>query len=601
MQKGTNQILSLLTSISLLLLVYGLFILEEIPVKGYAASIYDQLPLRLYLILLFCYISSIILVLSCRNKKTIIILLLIHSTVLMIPYMLGYVSIGRYGEFSLMGLAENRGLFDHPDSSVISNLSPTGPLLVSALDLVSGLGRQTLSYFLPILFSIMFITGMYMLCRTYISREKLVGVVLLSSFLLYFWHFQFSTFPYYLSFCMVPIYLFVLRKAILDENRKMLISFPFMIALLPLAHPFIFAYLICFSLLLIVINEILDEKRDITKIFGFNVPAKDAVFILQGKKVLFLFFLTLILGSVLFWNYASRFSQTLPPDLSWHIQTLSVTSLTSMLGVESNLEFIHYFNLYYGKYYIPLIFIIINSVITWQNRKRFCHHYIHTYSYFLILYVVSFFLELVFLLNPFIHYPAERFVNLSFIIFAQIPLLAYSLYIIFLRKGHILGLASVILILGLLWTYGFFSCFSSPYTGGISEGVSQNEATGMQWLSSTKAVTGFPISEEGENIENKFISDSTGNLKDSDSFYAEISPGFVYIPGHYFESTAYLKNSSENDPWYFVVTTFSKELRKNKLEVETSDYVGNAIKLPERNSTCKIYDSLNIEIYAYST
>lgn len=151
LQKGTNRILSLLTSISLLLLVYGLFVLEEIPVEGYAASIYDQLPLRLYLILLFCYIFSCILVLSCRNKKTIIILLLIHFTVLMIPYMLGYVSIGRCGEFSLMRLTE-RGLFDHPGSSVISNLSPTGPLLVSALGLVSGLGRQTLSYFLPIFF-----------------------------------------------------------------------------------------------------------------------------------------------------------------------------------------------------------------------------------------------------------------------------------------------------------------------------------------------------------------------------------------------------------------------------------------------------------------
>jgi len=118
-----------------------------------------------------------------------------------------------------------------------------------------------------------------------------------------------------------------------------------MTALLPLAHPFIFAYLICFSLPLIVLNEILDKKRDLIKIFSFNVPVKDAAFSSTERKVLFLSFLTFILGSVLFLNYASRFSQTLPPDLSWHIQTLSVTSLTSILGVESNLELINYFNL----------------------------------------------------------------------------------------------------------------------------------------------------------------------------------------------------------------------------------------------------------------
>jgi hypothetical protein len=130
-------------------------------------------------------------------------------------------------------------------------------------------------------------------------------------------------------------------------------------------------------------------------------------------------------------------------------------------------EFVHLFNLYYGKYYIPFIFIVINSIIIWQNRKRFCQHLIHRYPRFLILYISTFFMELVLLLNPFIPYPPDRFANLSFIIFAQIPLLGYSLYIVFLRKGSILGLGSAVLVLCILWILGFFTCFSSSYTGGI--------------------------------------------------------------------------------------------------------------------------------------
>ena len=102
------------------------------------------------------------------------------------------------------------------------------------------------------------------------------------------------------------------------------------------------------------------------------------------------------------------------------------------------------------------------------------------------MYIFTFFLELAFLFNPFIPYPPDRFANLSFIIFAQIPLLGYSLYVIFLRKGYTLGLGSAVMILCLLWTLGFFTCFSSPYTGGISEGISQNEVEGIHWLSEVR-------------------------------------------------------------------------------------------------------------------
>jgi hypothetical protein len=600
LKKDTNRILTFLSSISLLLITYGLFELKGIPPEGYVASIYDQLPLRLYLILLFCYFSSCILVLSYRKTPAIIILLLIHFTVLIIPYMLGYVSIGRYGEFSYMGLAENNGFFDISGSSAISTLSPTGPLLVLPLDLISGLGAQTLYHFLPIFFSIQFIAGMFMLCRTYMLREKLVGLTLLSSFLLYFWRFQFSVFPYYLSFCMIPIYLFVLKKALSDKNRTMLISFLFMITLLPLAHPFIFVYIICFSLLLMFSGKILNRGRHLSKIF-FDILVEDNVSNSNGRKVVFLSILTFTSGSILFCaKYASRFSQILPHDFSRHVGTLSVTGLTNVLEIESNLEFIHYFNLYYGKYYIPLIFIVINSIIVWQNRKRFCHHFIHTYPSFLVLYVGSFFIEWGFLLNPFNPYPAERFANLSFIIFAQIPLLAYSLYIIFLRKGNVLGFASVVLILCLLWTFGFFSCFSSPYTDGVSEGVSQNEVRGMQWLSRVKTTPDCVISYEDKNMGNAVLSGSTSNLKNSDLIPFETSSGFMSVPKYYSEDIIHLKNSSENEPFYFVVTTFSKDLSLNESRSETQTSVGNVFIPPESYPLRKIYDSLNIEIYEHA-
>ncbi len=218
LSKITNNILNLVTSISLLLLVYSLFILRGIQPEGYTINIYEQLPFHFYLTLLLCYLSACVLLLAYRKISAVLILLLVHITVLIIPYMLGYVSVGRGEEFSYIGLAGQSAL---SDPSGFSSLSPTGPLLVSALSLISGLETWVLSYFLPVFFSIMFITGMFLFYRIFMSREKLVSVAFLSSLIPYFGHFQASTSPYYLCFCLVPLYLFVLRNALSDKNRAM--------------------------------------------------------------------------------------------------------------------------------------------------------------------------------------------------------------------------------------------------------------------------------------------------------------------------------------------------------------------------------------------
>ncbi|MCO5383099.1 MAG: hypothetical protein NHB15_14325 [Methanosarcina barkeri] len=149
MSKITNNILNLITSISLLLLVYSLFILRGIPSEGYTSNIYEQLPFHFYLTLLLCYLSACVLLLAYRKISAVLILLLVHITVLIIPYILGYVSVGRGKEFSYIGLAGQSAL---SDSAGFSSLSPTGPLLVSAMSLISGLETWVLSYFLPVFF-----------------------------------------------------------------------------------------------------------------------------------------------------------------------------------------------------------------------------------------------------------------------------------------------------------------------------------------------------------------------------------------------------------------------------------------------------------------
>ncbi|MDQ1276770.1 MAG: hypothetical protein QG610_2348 [Euryarchaeota archaeon] len=582
MSKLNNKILNLITSISLLLLVYSLFILREIKPEGYAANIYEQLPFHFFLILLLCYLSACFVLLACKKSSAALALMLVHVIVLIIPYMLGYVSVGRGNDFLYPGLAINTGISGTSYLSTFSDLSPTGPLLVSILSLASGIGAQGLSHFLPIIFSIIFITGMYLFYRGFMSREKLVSVTFLSSVIPYFGHFQASTVSYFLTFCLVPIYLLLLWNTISNKNRTAMIAcLLFMMPLLPLAHPFIFTYLLCFALLLTFAGKV-TQSGLLKKILSLKNLSRDPLSSSSGKIVpLFIFFLFLSGGFLLCVKYASEFFNVFLPALVWRIETLTTAGFATIPSMESGVfEFIHLFNLYYGKYYIPLIFVIINTIIVWQNRKRFCHHFVRRYPRFLLLYIASFLLELGFLLNPFISYPTDRFVNLSFIIFAQIPLLGYSLYIVLLRKGYPTGLGATILVLGFLWTLGFFSCFSSPYAGGISEAVPQNEVEGMQWLVESKAAYPYAIS----SVEKEGYTFSENSSINREQF--EVSSEDSANPG-----------SSEQS--YIIVTTFSEAMGLERLaECETEYYSTKSdFKTQEGKPLYKIYDSLNIKIY----
>jgi hypothetical protein len=564
--KITNNILNLVASITLLLMVYSLFILRGIQPQGYTINIYEQLPFNLYLTLLFCYLSACVLLLAYRKMSAVIVLFLVHITIMIIPYMLGYGSVGRGDEFSYIGFAGESGI------SGISSLSTIGPLFASALALVSGMSAVTISYFLPVFFSIIFITGMFLFYRVFMSREKLVSVSFLSSLIPYFGHFQVSTSPYYLCFCLVPLYLFVMRNSLSGKNRSMVICLLLMVPLIPLGDPFIFAYLACFFVFLIFSMKSM-KSGIFQKIMSFGFLSPDSLN-LSGRKVPIFIFLSFTSGIFLLYEkYIPRSFEISFPTLSWRADTLMTIGLFGVTETERGFfEFIHFFNLHYGKYYIPLIFILINSIIVWQNRKRFCHHFVRRYPRFLAMYIFTFFLELAFLFNPFIPYPVDRFANLSFVILAQIPLLGYSLYVIFLRKGYTLGLGSAVMILCLLWTLGFFTCFSSPYTGGVSEGISINEAEGIHWLSEVRDTYPY-IASSGEGNEFVVPGDLNGNQNLS-SNYSEI-----------------------NEPFYFVVTTYSKALSQSGQK--HSDKPASYENIPRDYKVQKIYDSLNIEIYEH--
>jgi hypothetical protein len=168
---------------------------------------------------------------------------------------------------------------------------------------------------------------------------------------------------------------------------------------------------------------------------------------------------------------------------------------------------------------------------------------------------------------------------MSFIVFAQIPLLGYSIYIVLLRKGYPAGLGAAILVLGFLWTLGFFSCFSSPHAGGISEAVPQNEVEGIKWLVESKAAYPYVLSS-GEKVGYTFLGNSSSNQAQF-----KISSKYSASPG-------------SDKPFYLIVTTFSEAMGLEKLAESETDYSAENGTEPQKGKPIyKIYDSLDIKIY----
>jgi len=201
-------------------LVYSTYIIRGTQSEGYVINIYKQLPFQFYLTLLFCYLSACVLLLAYRKISAVLILLLVHIIVLIIPYISWLCFAKQRRWISVYGTCRKKMNF-----FVFPNLSPTGPLFISALALITGLEKWVLSYFL----ACFFFNYVHHRNVPFLSNIHEPGKIDLSSFYFmtipYFGHFQVSTSAYYLCFCLVPLYLFVLRNALSGKNRAIYICF----------------------------------------------------------------------------------------------------------------------------------------------------------------------------------------------------------------------------------------------------------------------------------------------------------------------------------------------------------------------------------------
>ena len=579
MSVKTNQTSILLAVVCFVFLTRNLFILKSVQPVGYVVDIYSMFPSSFYLTLMFCYLVATFLVLNGKKTLGTLILCLNHLEILLIPHMLGYYSMGRADDMSYIGeylQIANSGYFSSWD------IYPAIHIIGSSISLISNLEAHSTSFIIPIVFSFMFIAGIYLFSRELFSDSCINSLALVSSFILYLGVYNFLNVPHALFFAFMPLYLFHFYKYFgAHNNMSNSIIFILMTLLIAFTHPFIILLLFVVFLVHMLPKIIPTANMKILRIPKISLSS---FFILITSFLLWFINCTAYQNSFK-GNYISFINKVTEP--------VSFETADKLTKIHFDIsDYMQLLSFFYGRYAIPTLIIFISFIIIYFNRHIIKRESFKNYPYVVMLYIVFLIIQIILLFNPIFSHQPDRIMNLNFVVYAQVPLFACALYLLFLRqsKSH----SRIVLVCGILllvWSFSLFGAFDSPNVYRTNVALTQNEVFGMEWFYEVKdeSVISIPFSQ----IER--FHDLFGNFQTIDLLYRP--------PDHF----GYTNNSSnfaninlyEGQKSNIIILTIDELLYQ---EVPGYMTVGRYTKEDFdrfRNdiSVNKIYDSINIEIF----
>lgn len=581
--------LQILSIICFTLLIRNALLLKYVEPVGYVIDLSSMFPFGFYLGLIFCYFVASLLVL---NNKLIgsVIFCINHIQILLIPYMLGYYSMGRSDDMSYIG----EYLQIANSGSIASwDIYPSSHIIASCLSIVSNLDANLTSHIIYIIFSFSFIIGIYLFSREVLPQLHIKYLVLSSSFILYLGTYTFSIAPHALFFSFMPLYLFTMLKCSNTKNNSLFLSLIFilMILIIPYTHPFIL-----FCLITIFIFHIVFNIPSVQRIKSLNIPPIS----LQLFLILFVSFLSwLIYNEILMENLQRSYMLFLNKvtDPVFFETTEKLSKIEYGLS-----DYIELFLFFYGRYIFPTFFILVGFVVIYLNKHTHNEKNIFSeypnFLYLIFIYILFLFIQLILLFNPVISHTPYRIINLNFILYGQIPLFAISIYELFCsnKSKSFLTICLACLILTLIFSFSLFGCLSGPRIGYPSWATTHNEIQGMKWfydLRNEEAVASVPLSQIYRFHDILYGHSDTG-----------VKGAIKYFPDHFGYSDSIYPTLAELNfkqyKYFYVIILSYDEL----LYQEISSYAAvgrynksDFARLRNDVSVNKIYSSTNIEIF----
>nr|WP_209631200.1 hypothetical protein [Methanofollis sp. W23] len=571
----------ILLTFGFILIIHNFLILYSHQPQGYVVDIYSVLPLSFYGASILCYLISSLVLLSNRGsakKYGILLLILNHATILMIPYMLGYYSMGRADDMSYIGEyvhISNTGAINGWD------IYPGSLILGATLSIISGIPANGAAFVVPFVFSFIFIGGLCLCCRFFLREEKLVNIAVLSSFIFYLGPYNFLNVPHALFFAYMPFFIFVLSRYIKNIDSANVFLILITTILVPFMHPFIVLFVFALLLVLIVFRGVLNWFIE-----GNYWRATHPLLVLCIGFFSWFIYCDTLLGNLRV-SYRCYLQKTTEPVLLETADKLARINID--LFKMTKLLFV-----YYGRYFIPLIIIGIALIVVYLNRDKISQFLKNRMHFFLIFYIMFLVAEAVLFLNPMFSHQPDRLTNLNFMVYAQIPLFVIALSVLFAKSKFFNRRVMILLLilLGGIWGLSLFGTFDSPHIFRTNVALTYNEVEGMEW---------FYEAREGENI--------IVPLSQIGRFHALFDDGesdnrIPIPPNHFGYGSSYRSfadiNLEYGEQSYVVLLTLDELLyQKVPGYMELGRYTAGDYSRfrNDQSIDAKVYDNCDIEIY----
>ena len=568
-----------LLTVGFLLIVHNFLTLYFHHPQGYVVDIYSVLPLSFYGASILCYLISSFISLSDQGlvrKFGILLLVLNHLTILSIPYMLGYYSMGRADDMSYIGeyvQISKTGAIDG------WNIYPGSLILGAALSIVSGLSANGAAFVMPVVFSFVLIGGLYLCCRFFLKDKMLLNIAVLSSFIFYLGPYNFLNVPHALFFAYMPLFIFILSGYIKNSNFANTILVLIPIILVPFMHPFITLFVFALLLVLVLLGSVL--KRFIQG--DYRCATRPLLVLLTGFFSWFIY-CDALLGSFRI-SYRSYLQRTTEPVL------LKTANKLARINVDlfkmTKLLFV-----YYSRYFIPLIIIGVALALVYLKRDTISQFLKNRMHFFLIFYIMFLAAEAVLFLNPMFAHQPDRMANLNFMVYAQVPLFVLALSVVF-AKSKFFNRQTIVLLILLTSTWGLslFGTFDSPNIFSTNVALTYNEVEGMEWFYEARESENIivPLSQTGRFHALFNNGGSDNRIRISDHF------------GYDSSSRTFAEINLEYDQQSYVVLLTLDELLYQEVPgyMEVGRYTAGdyARFRSDQSVSVKIYDNHNIELF----
>lgn len=547
--------------------------------QGYVVDIYSVLPLYFYGASILCYLISSVVLLSSKGimrKTSILLLILNHLTILLIPFMLGYYSMGRADDMSYIGEyvhISRTGAIDGWD------IYPGSLILGAVLSTISGLPANGAAFVMPIVFSFVFIGGLVLCCRFFLKEDRMVNIAILSSFILYLGPYNFLNVPHALFFAYMPLFIFILSWYIKKPGfaTAALVLIP--TVLVPFMHPFIVLFVFVLLLVLVLFGKILNRF-----IHGNYWRATRLLVVLFTAFFSWFIYCNTLLGSF-GRSYRGYLQRTTEPVL------LETADKLARINVDL-FKMMKLLFVYYGRYVIPLLIIGIALVLLylkWEEISEFLKNRMHFLLIFYIMFLVA---EAVLFLNPVFSHQPDRLTNLNFTVYAQVPLFVLALSILF-PKSKLFSRQMILLLILLTgtWSLSLFGTLDSPNIFKTNAALTYNEVEGMKWFYATRDSENIivPLSQIGR-FHALFDDEGSDNrIAISDHFgYDSSQRSFTNVNLEY-NQQSYVPLLSVDELLYQEIPGY----------IEVGRYTaGDYVRFRNDQSVhAKIYHNLNIEIF----